>query len=939
MAMSKDTINLISYNCKSVKRSVQCVKNLCDICDVIAIQEHWLLPYDIPFLGTIHEDFEYTGKSAVDTSAGLLRGRPFGGVGILWRKGAFESVSVVECRSVRITAIKVSVNNKSLLIASVYMPTDSSDNLPEFNECMGELGALVNTSDVENIYLLGDFNSHPKELFCSEMLNFCDDLQLLCADFEKLGMFSDNYTYISDSCGSTRWLDHCLVSKSAWNSIMDVSIKYNVFWSDHLPLMIQCNISTIKINFQDVNNSLNKIIWGVRNPEQISLYANECNKNLRTINLPEQLRNCCDKLLCFDNHHHQLLDDLYARIVNILSEASKCSSKLKSYKKVSPIIGWNRHVRDAHREARVKFDVWNSTGRSRIGKAYEEMCVSRRIFKAKLKWCQKNQEQIKMDILATQRHNKDFKKFWKNTDRLNIKPGRPVSIDGVSDLGAIANLFREHFSVKSPLGPSKLVLSAGAHDGDVPVRFSAKDVESAIKNMHRGRSPGHDSLSIEHLQYAGVHMCRVLSLFFSLCVVHSYLPPELVKVIVVPIVKNRTGDLSDKSNYRPISLATVIAKVFDHLVDSCLDKYINLNDAQFGFRPALSTEAAILCLKHTVRYYLDRNTPIYACFLDLSKAFDLVSYDILWNKLDGIIPSDILSVLKYWYDKQVNFVRWGDILSDSYKMECGVRQGGVTSPKLFNLYINALIGELKRTGVGCHVDGICFNNISYADDMVLLGPSVNALRKLLGVCETFANSHGLSYNVKKSEFMFFAVGKKRFRTVPDLFLNGTKLNRVKSFKYLGHYVTENLCDDMDMERERRALAIRGNMLVRRFAYCSKQVKVTLFKAYCQSVYTSSLWTNYTQKAFSALRVQYNNTFRMMMGLPRYCSASGMFAAERTDDFYAIIRKRTASLLGRVRASDNSLLRVIAERVDGPILRHWVQVLNWNRVGSVLSVSK
>lgn len=116
--------------------------------------------------------------------------------------------------------------------------------------------------------------------------------------------------------------------------------------------------------------------------------------------------------------------------------------------------------------------------------------------------------------------------------------------------------------------------------------------------MRRGKSPGHDGLSIEHLKYAGVHVPRVLSMFFNMCISHSYLPDDLMKTIVVPIVKNKTGDISDKGNYRPISLATIVAKVLDSVLESCLDEYIDIHDAQFGFRPGLLTESSILVILH-----------------------------------------------------------------------------------------------------------------------------------------------------------------------------------------------------------------------------------------------------------------------------------------------------------------------------------------------------
>lgn len=79
------------------------------------------------------------------------------------------------------------------------------------------------------------------------------------------------------------------------------------------------------------------------------------------------------------------------------------------------------------------------------------------------------------------------------------------------------------------------------------------------------------------------------------------------------------------SNYRWISLATVMAKVLDNLLRFPLDKHLIISDTQFGFSSSLSTDTAILYLKQTVHYYSIRKTPVYGCYLDLSEAFDLVS--------------------------------------------------------------------------------------------------------------------------------------------------------------------------------------------------------------------------------------------------------------------------------------------------------------------------
>lgn len=140
----------------------------------------------------------------------------------------------------------------------------------------------------------------------------------------------------------------------------------------------------------------------------------------------------------------------------------------------------------------------------------------------------------------------------------------PVSVDHCSEPKDIANLFKNHFRVKSLLNAD--AASAGGETVIVrenPIGFTSKNVKNIIQNMKRGKSPGSDGLSIEHLQHAGSHLFRVLAMLYTFCIRHSYLPSKMMETIVVPIAKNVTGDVSDRSNYRPISLATVMAKVFD----------------------------------------------------------------------------------------------------------------------------------------------------------------------------------------------------------------------------------------------------------------------------------------------------------------------------------------------------------------------------------------
>ena len=240
-------------------------------------------------------------------------------------------------------------------------------------------------------------------------------------------------------------------------------------------------------------------------------------------------------------------------------------------------------------------------------------------------------------------------------------------------------------------------------------------------------------------------------------------------------------------------------------------------------------------------------------------------------------------------------------------MKNGIRQGSILSPHLFSVYVDDLNSHLNSCKVGCHLGSKPMNNLSYADDLVLIAPSASALNDLLKVCHAFAIEHHIIFSGIKSVCMRILPPRVKLNNCPSIYLGQSELQFVDEFNYLGHTVTSDFSDDHDILKEMRKLCYRGNCLIRKFKFCNDDAKCMLFKSFCYTLYCSSLWCNFRKSTLQRLKVNYNNIMRRLIGVPTYSSASFLFATLGVRSFYELLRANQYSIKKRVEESSNMLI--------------------------------
>jgi hypothetical protein len=327
--------------------------------------------------------------------------------------------------------------------------------------------------------------------------------------------------------------------------------------------------------------------------------------------------------------------------------------------------------------------------------------------------------------------------------------------------------------------------------------ISVMEIVNTVKKMGK-TAPGPDGLKPTDIS----EHYLVLAVLFNIFQITAKIPKELIvaRTILIPKSKNPESP----SDYRPISISSVVTRVYHAILASRLEHKLVLNSRQKGFRRCDGVSENIHLLEAIIDMAKRGKKPLSIAFIDLRKAFDSVSHDSIIRGIKRQGGSEHLcSYIRHLYDNSST-----TLFGENIECKRGVRQGDPLSPLLFNTVIDEAIDSLPND-IGFKVGNANVNCLAFADDMVIVAESPSGLKLLLQTCLQHLNDAGLELNHSKCAALIIKVDthKKKYYFGSDTIKIHDDIvptmSALSKYKYLGIGIsgkTQLETTKVDMER-------------------------------------------------------------------------------------------------------------------------------------------
>lgn len=331
-----------------------------------------------------------------------------------------------------------------------------------------------------------------------------------------------------------------------------------------------------------------------------------------------------------------------------------------------------------------------------------------------------------------------------------------------------------------------------------PQPVTVETVILTVKDLNNSNSFGSDGIPTRFIKDSLFVIAFYVTVIINTSIVTGIYPTIWKYSHVTPLLKN--GDINDPSNFRPISLLSILSKVLEKIVAGQLVLHLEnkklLSNTQHGFRRNLSTETALMKVTEEIYKNMDNREISLLILCDLSKAFDSVSHEVLIRKCSE------LYIDKFWFQDylkdRTQSVCIDNITSTVTNVKYGVPQGSILGPILFLIYVNDISTIMDDCKLIQYADDSQF---VLSDDIENLPELVKKAEHLLSKVKNYFCNIGLLMNAKKTQCMFIGTHQNISRVPDDIRIKCGNENIVPCHhvKNLGVHMDRHLTFDVHID--------------------------------------------------------------------------------------------------------------------------------------------
>ena len=505
-------------------------------------------------------------------------------------------------------------------------------------------------------------------------------------------------------------------------------------------------------------------------------------------------------------------------------------------------------------------------------------------------------------------YKNDASKLWGVINAELGKGGRQPGPDSmligdqlVTDPKTIANKFNTYFSSIGPQIQSEIPPPIFDYhqyldmDGDSGANMylnptTPHEVEKTIVGLKNSKASGSDGITTDLLKALSPVISTPLATLVNCSFKLGVFPSILITAIVTPVFKK--DDRRIFGNYRPISLLSILSKVFERLFQSRLSAFLSitnfLSPSQFGFRNGHTTIDAIAKLVADTLLGFDNGRFTVAVLLDVSKAFDSLDHQILLHKLNGAgVYGNAFRWLESYLSNRKQVTIFRDTVSAQAQLCCGVPQGSILGPLLFLVYVNDIPNCISHSSV-----------IQYADDTTVylssntLDDAVSDINSdLANLCD-WLKANKLALSTAKTQAILFSKNSLHEAIdVPKVTVNDTTIDYQSTVNLLGLTLDSGLTwkyhiDNVHLKTSRALYAL--NRMKHQF---SSSVLKLIYSGLIHShlTYGILLWGCAAKRDLNALHIVQKKALRCIFHKPYNFHTAELFRAAHILNVFDLFR--------------------------------------------------